>query len=186
MKTHNHREYKVRTTHPEKKQWLVKVSGTFATTLLNMCVHNERNDSSFLLCMTVQYVSVCFLSKHAVWAVISGICHTAALPRAWLRFTTRSVCVCVPTWTCVRSRSSVITHFYIHGDLPVCAPCHPRGDVDYQQPFILSCLSWQLIWWWRSKFYFLYRAVRPSALIGFCNLDSPHPHCPCIHATKLK
>lgn len=92
--------------------------------------------------MSVKYASVRFLSGPAVWAVISRICHTAALPGAWLRFTTVCVCVCC---------SSVIKHFHMHGDLPVCAPCHPRGGYGLSAAtyLVLSALTVNLMVEWR-------------------------------------
>ena len=60
----------------------------------------------------------------------------------------------------------------------LCSMSPQGGDMDYQQPFISSCLSWQLIWWRGCKFRSCYKAVRPSAPIGFCNLDPPRPHFP--------
>lgn len=70
-------------------------------------------------------------------------------------------------------------------DFPVCAPHHLRRDVDYQQPFIPSCLSWQFIWWQRSKFEFCSRAARPSALIGFGKPRYITPTFPPLHPCDL-
>lgn len=76
------------------------------------------------------------------------------------------VCRCERGACC---HSSVIKHSSTYG--VSCQSTWGR-DVDYQQPFISSCPSWQLIQWQRSKFNFCCGAVRPSALIIFGNIDS--------------
>lgn len=110
---------------------------------------------------------------------------TVALPGAWLCFATGCVSVCKCVWgcanVCVRVQPLICNQtFHMLRDLPVCAPWHTRRVRDYQQPFISSRLSWQLIWQLRRKFYICCRFIRISALIGFSNFDSLHPHLLCI------
>lgn len=152
VKTHKHSEYKARKRQRTTTKALAHQSdwkfcnltkqlcSTCSIKAVRVCEY-----SSLLQYMSVQYESLCFLSRHAVWAVISGICQTTSLSRAWLRLTTGGTHLWMRTWAC--SHSSLIKHFYTF--LHVEIPC-----IEYQQTFILSCWSRQLIWCKSRKFYF--------------------------------